>query len=184
MTKKNKKPLTILPTNQLLSQVWDYIISRPSKRGEHKKKLQECLFLLGWKAGLRISEAINFDLNLEHQQTEYKGLYLLRGKRQKDRWVYVSAEIVKELKKRDWQPKQTNRFTFSKFLEQVKREMNISEKTELAPHTLRRCFATYQALNGMPLPVLQKVLGHSRISTTALYIKDSDLGNLVKFKPL
>ncbi|CAJ0890554.1 2736_t:CDS:2 [Entrophospora sp. SA101] len=36
-------------------------------------------------AGLRITEAIGFDLNLEHQSLEYKGLYLLRGKRQKDR---------------------------------------------------------------------------------------------------
>jgi len=62
--------------------------------------------------------------------------------------------------------------------------MGISEKVELAPHTLRRCFATYQAISGMPLPVLQKVLGHSKISTTALYIKDSDLSNLVKFRPV
>jgi len=69
-------------------------------------------------------------------------------------------------------------------LEQVKKELNISEKIELAPHTLRRCFATYNAISGMPLPVLQKVLGHSKISTTALYIKDSDLSNLVKFRPV
>ncbi|CAG8851305.1 22874_t:CDS:2, partial [Gigaspora margarita] len=65
-----------------------------------------------------------------------------------------------------------------KFLEQVKKEMNISQNIELSPHTLRRCFATYNAISGMPLPVLQKVLGHSKISTTALYIKDSDLSNL------
>jgi site-specific recombinase XerD len=62
--------------------------------------------------------------------------------------------------------------------------MGISEKVELAPHTLRRCFATYQAISGMPLPVLQKVLGHSKVSTTALYIRDGDLGNLVKFRPV
>ncbi|CAG8773478.1 8829_t:CDS:2, partial [Ambispora leptoticha] len=30
-------------------------------------------------------------------------------------------------------------------------------------------------ISGMPLPVLQKVLGHSKISTTALYIRDGDL---------
>ncbi|CAI2189907.1 18366_t:CDS:2, partial [Funneliformis geosporum] len=35
-----------------------------------------------------------------------------------------------------------------------------------------RCFATYNLLAGMPLNILQKVLGHSRVSTTALYIKD------------
>ncbi|RHZ36026.1 tyrosine-type recombinase/integrase [endosymbiont GvMRE of Glomus versiforme] len=178
---KTKKPLTILPTNQLLQQIWDYIISRPNKKGETKKSRWECLYLLCWKAGLRITEAISFDLNLEHQSLEYKGLYLLRGKRQKDRWVYVSLEVVKELKKRKWKPNTTNRINFFYFLQQVKKELDISEKTELAPHTLRRCFATYNALNGMPLPVLQKVLGHARISTTVLYIKDSDL---IKFKPV
>ena len=51
---KTKKSLTVLPTNQLLAQVWDYIISRPIKRGEYKKSEHECLFLLCWKAGLRI----------------------------------------------------------------------------------------------------------------------------------
>jgi len=44
---KKKKPLTILPTNQLLQQVWDYLISRPNKKGETKKNLHECLYLLG-----------------------------------------------------------------------------------------------------------------------------------------
>jgi len=62
--------------------------------------------------------------------------------------------------------------------------MNLPANIELSPHTLRRCFATHQAISGMPLPVLQKVLGHSKVSTTALYIKDSDLSNLVKFRPV
>ncbi|CAJ0922202.1 3032_t:CDS:2 [Entrophospora sp. SA101] len=110
---KKKKPLTILPTNQLLQQVWDYILTRPNKK------------------------AISFDYQLEHQATD-----------------------------------------------QVKKELNLPVNVELAPHTLRRCFATYNAISGMPLPVLQKVLGHSKISTTALYIKDSDLSNLVKFRPV
>ena len=178
------KKLSVLPTNQLLQQVWDYIINRPSKRGEHKKEIMECLYLLGWKVGLRISESLEFDLNLEHGESQYRNLFLLRGKGKKERWVYVGEEIIKELRKRDWKPGPTNRFTFSKFLEKVKEEMRISEKVELSPHTLRRCFATYQAISGMPLPVLQKVLGHSKVSTTALYVKDGDLGNLVKFRPV
>ena len=181
---KIKKNLTILPTNQLLAQVWDYILRRPSKRGEQKKEVMECLYLLGWKVGLRISEALNFDLNLEHRETPYKNLYLLRGKGQKERWVYIGEEIIRELKKREWKPQQTNRFTFSKFLEKVKEEMNLPTNIELSPHTLRRCFATYQAISGMPLPVLQKVLGHRKVSTTALYIRDGDLSNLVKFRPV
>ena len=62
----------------------------------------------------------------------------------------------------------------------MKKEMSIRENIELAPHTLRRCFATSNALNGMPLPILPKTLGNSEISTTAVYIKDVDLANLMK----
>lgn len=182
--KKNKKPLTVLPTNQLLNQIWDYLLTRPNKKGETKKAEHECLFLLCWKAGLRITEAISFDLKLEHREAEYKGLYLLRGKRQKDRWIYLSPEITKELKKRNWNPNTANRFTFFKFLKQIKKEMNISSEIELAPHTLRRCFATHQAINGMPLPVLQKVLGHASLHSTSVYVRAGDLDNLVRFKPV
>jgi site-specific recombinase XerD len=62
--------------------------------------------------------------------------------------------------------------------------MNISSEIELAPHTLRRCFATHQAINGMPLPVLQKVLGHASLHSTSVYVRAGDLENLVRFKPV
>ena len=142
------------------------------------------MFLLCWRVGLRISEAVSFDLSLEHQQSEYKNLYLLRGKREKERWVFVAPEIIRELKKRGWKPNSTNRISFFDFLGKVKEEVNLPNNVELTPHTLRRCFAIHQAISGMPLPVLQKVLGHSKVSTTALYIRDGDLGNLVKFRPV
>jgi hypothetical protein len=45
----------------------------------------ECLYLLGWKVGLRITEALNFDPILEHRESQYKNLYLLRGKGKKER---------------------------------------------------------------------------------------------------
>ncbi|CAJ0746969.1 21002_t:CDS:2 [Entrophospora sp. SA101] len=105
--------------------------------------------------GLRITEAIGFNPELKHPEPEYQDLYLLRGKRKKDQ-----------------------------FLRRVRYDLNINSHIELAPHTLRRCFATYNLLAGMPLNILQKFLGHSRVSTTALYIKDSDLANLLKFKPI
>jgi site-specific recombinase XerD len=82
---KSKKQLTVLPTNQLLQQIWDYLLTRKNKKGESKKLEHECFYLLCWKVGLRISEAIGFDLSLEHQQPEYKNLYLLRGKKDKER---------------------------------------------------------------------------------------------------
>ena len=180
----NKKPLTILPNPQQLNQVWEYINQRPNQKGEIYRLPHHCLFLLCWKAGLRVSEAISFDFNLHHTATEYQDLYLLRGKGNKDRYVYVSPEIIKELKKRTWKPNAVNRISFFEYLRVIKREISLPEKVELAPHTLRRCFATHNAINGMPLVVLQKVLGHAKISTTSLYIKDSGLESLLQYKPL
>ena len=179
-----KKELKVLPNQQLLNQIWDYLLTRPNKKGEFKKEINECLFLLCWKAGLRITEAISFDLKLEHQQSEYKNLYFLRGKRNKERWVFVASEIVKELKLRKWQPGRITRQNFHAFLLGVKRKMNIPGEIELAPHTLRRCFATRQAINGMPLPVLQKVLGHASLHSASVYVRAGELENLVRFKPV
>lgn len=181
---KNKKPLKQLPSQQLLNQVHDYIVNRKNKRHESKKWIHYCLFLLCWKAGLRVGEALSFDYNLEHPALEYKGLYLLRGKGSKERYVYVAPEIIKVLKSHNWKPNQTNRFNFFEFLKEAKRSLSISDSVELAPHTLRRCFATYNCIGGMPLPVLQSVLGHANVRTTALYVKGSNLDNLLKFKPI
>ena len=175
-----KKPLQQLPSPQLLNQVNDYIINRKNKRHESKRWIHYCLFLLCWKAGLRITEAINFDYNLEHPASEYKGLYLLRGKRNKERYVYIASPVIKVLKSHNWQPQQTNRINFFEFLREAKESLHIPAHIELAPHTLRRCFATYNALNGMPLPVLQNVLGHANVRTTVLYVKGG-LGEFIEF---
>ncbi|CAJ0749081.1 13656_t:CDS:2 [Entrophospora sp. SA101] len=89
----------MLPILPLLEKVGRKIMSISNRQKESKREVHYGLFLLGYKSGLRVSE----------------------------------AEI------------------------------------ELTPHTLRRTFTTYHAENGIPLPLLQKLLGHSSIRTTALY---------------
>ncbi|KLL04190.1 MAG: tyrosine recombinase XerD [Mycoplasmataceae bacterium CE_OT135] len=121
--------------------------------------------MLGHKAGLRVSEAINFDLSAQ----ERNGLYRIKSKGKKERFAYIPKQVIKELKRNNWQPNHTNRFNFYHFLRKIKREANLSANTELTPHTLRRSFATYHAEAGLPLPLLQKLLGHKSIRTTALY---------------
>ena len=73
------------PNLTLLEQITEQVKNIRNKRGEFKRKVHYGCYLLGSQVGLRISEAVNFDLGLEHQQSEYKNLYLLRGKRNKER---------------------------------------------------------------------------------------------------
>jgi site-specific recombinase XerD len=65
----------MLPTPQLLNQVASFI-------QEKGKSAYYCLFLLGKEAGLRVSEAVNFNLNLKKKSN----LYLIQGKKHKKRF--------------------------------------------------------------------------------------------------
>ena len=146
----------MLPSPQLLNKIENFI--------KQKGKFSYfCLFLLGKNSSLRVSEAVNFDLSLKKSSN----LYLIQGKRHKKRAVFVDSQV------NNWKPNKTNRFSYAHFLQKTKKELNISPNIELTPHTLRRCFATYQANSGMTLPVLQQVLGHSSIRTTSLYWKST-----------
>src|SRR6185312_12303756 len=130
----------MLPSLQLLKKVSKEIKRVPNRRGEHLRKVHYGCYLLCSKAGLRVSEAVSFSL----ENKTKKGLYRIeKSKGKKERLVYIPKKVI--------------------------RELNISGIVELTPHTLRRSFTTYHAENGLSLPILQKLLGHSSIRTTALY---------------
>ena len=81
--------MNILPSSSLLNQINQFI-----QGGEFS--LNYGLFLLSWKSGLRVSEAVSFDYQLKHPR--HKDLYLVKGKGNKTRYVYVSPAVVNELK--------------------------------------------------------------------------------------
>jgi len=86
----------MFPTQKLLKKVGKEIMSVPNRRKESKRRIHFCCFLLCSKAGLRVSEAVNFDLGNKTRQ----GLYLIkRPKGKKERLVYVPKKVIRELRK-------------------------------------------------------------------------------------
>ena len=88
----------MLPNLSLLEKIQQKIQNLPNKQGEYKRKAHYCCYLLCEKAGLRVSEAINFDLSAKTR----KGLYRIeKPKGKKERYVYIPKQVISELKKYD-----------------------------------------------------------------------------------
>jgi len=86
----------MLPTQQLLEKVSKEIMSVPNRKKESKRRVHFCLFLLGYKAGLRVSEAVSFSLENKTRQ----GLYRVeKSKGRKERLVYIPKKVIRELRK-------------------------------------------------------------------------------------
>ena len=86
----------MFPNLQLLKQIQQQILSLPNQRKESKRKEHYSLFLLCYGAGLRVSEAVNFDLSAKSK----KGLYRLnKPKGKKECYVYIPKSVISELKK-------------------------------------------------------------------------------------
>ena len=46
---------------------------------------------------------------------------------------------------------------------------------DVSPHVLRHTFATMALQKGISLPTVQKILGHDRLQTTAIYLNFTDV---------
>ncbi|HBV88070.1 MAG TPA: integrase [Desulfosporosinus sp.] len=152
------------------------------------------LFLLD--TGCRISECLDIkidDVNLINQ------VVLLRyTKNKKERVVFFSPKLKKELK--HW-IKYKDRYMVNDLLFPTNRgtllSINLYERTlrkigsklqiELYPHRLRANFAQYYLLNGGDLLTLSRILGHSSLDVTKLYLQFDDESvnrQYQKFSPL
>lgn len=103
---KVEKTVKNLPSLQELKLVSKRMRQVPNRKGEFLRKVHYGCFLLCSESGLRISEAVKFDL----ENKTKGGLYRIeKPKGKKERLVYVSGEVIRELKANNWQPNQTNR---------------------------------------------------------------------------
>jgi site-specific recombinase XerD len=156
--------------------------------GLRDRAILELLF----SSGLRVSELVGLDrdhINLKRRE------FMVRGKGQKDRPVFISAEaaawIEKYLDKRTDNTRPLfirysgtkkvdnsgnfTRLTARSIQRMVSRYALLAGITKhVSPHTLRHSFATDLLMNGADLRSVQVMLGHSNIATTQIYTHVTD----------
>ena len=130
-----------------------------------------------YACGLRISEAAALEVTAIDRVS---GLIRVVGKGNKERCVPLPAPVHAELRQlwkthRDQRwlcPSPTGkgpitRYALGQTFRKVLHETDI--KARVTPHTFRHSYATRLLESGVELRIVQILLGHASISTTALY---------------
>jgi len=131
--------------------------------------------------GLRVSEVINLkknDFNFEENL-----IYIRLAKGRKDRFVKIPNSIKENLKSYSnlnnedifFPSSRTGKLTtatIQKIIKNSSKKAGI--KKNISPHTLRHSFATHLLEQGIDLKIIQKLLGHSDIKTTQIYLQVSN----------
>lgn len=136
-----------------------------------------------YSSGLRASEIISIKIHDLHFDA---GFLKVTGKGSKERVVPVNGRAMEKIRRymaelRPFQEKKrqspylflTGRggpMTRQRFWQSLK-TFGAAAGLQLSPHTLRHSFATHLLEGGADLRSVQKMLGHSDISTTQIYTK-------------
>jgi len=139
-----------------------------------KEKKLFCLFLY-W-TGVRISEAINIDvcqIDFDEHKVVIKSLKK-RGKtvfRQIPIPEHFSSELMKYISgnRLEEKPFLKDRRTYSRYVKSLMKQSGI-DGPQASPKGLRHSFAVHCLMKSIPLTLIQKWMGHSSITTTAIYL--------------
>lgn len=135
---------------------------------------------VAYGAGLRVSEVVALKVN--DIDRERMLLRVEQGKGQKDRFVMLSPQLLELL--RDWrQVAQPRGWLFPGLdpvnpmsARQLCRAVSAAARAagiakRVSPHTLRHSFATHLLEQNVDIRVIQVLLGHAKLETTALYTR-------------
>lgn len=136
------------------------------------------LLMLFYGCGLRLAEAVH--LRLEDVDSHKMLIRVAHGKGDRERWVPLPEPLLEELRAywRATRPKHwlfpgrvpgrpLTREAVGYFCRQVRRDVGM--KRPFHPHCLRHSFATHLLDDGADLRLIQTLLGHKSLSTTAIY---------------
>ena len=161
-------------------------LPEPSSREEVTRLLvaannqkHRVLLMTVYSTGLRVSELIR--LKPIHIHSERMLVRVDQGKGNKDRYTLLSERLLEELRSywRAYQPGEwifprsdhrgpMPRGTAQKIFYSVKARAGLKRGAGI--HCLRHSFATHLLEAGTHLPTIQRLLGHSNISTTMKYL--------------
>lgn len=186
LPKTVRKQVTFLHFEEIQRLVDQIDLS--GEEGLRDRAIIELLF----SSGLRVSELVA--LNRDHVNTKRRE-FMVRGKGQKDRPVFVSdaaAKWVEEylarrldnlpplflsysrnnISSRSGDYRRLGARSIQRMVSKYARLAGITK--HVSPHTMRHSFATDLLMNGADLRSVQSMLGHSNISTTQVYTHVTD----------
>jgi integrase/recombinase XerC/integrase/recombinase XerD len=137
------------------------------EQAKKKRYRDYILMLIMARTGVRVSEVVK----LRKQDVQENTVIVRQGKGKKDRVIPLEKELSTILG------------LFSDRLTPSQKLFPISERQvrnivyryapdglEIHPHTFRHSFAVHCLKNGMNIRNLQKILGHTNLTTTQVYL--------------
>ena len=187
LPKTVRKQVTFLHYDEVVRLIEQ--IPLDNEPGLRDRAIIELLF----SSGLRVSELVN--LNRDHINLARRE-FMVRGKGQKDRPVFVSMSAAEHVKnyldarsdslpalfisysRRLAKPSVSGdyrRLSARSIQRMVSHYARLAGITKhVSPHTMRHSFATDLLMNGADLRAVQSMLGHSNIATTQIYTHVTD----------
>lgn len=141
-----------------------------AKSSDRDRLLLECMFYLG----LRNSEVQN--LRIDDIDLINRNVKVVKGKGKKDRYVPIPTDqLIQDIKQYTQDRQEGRLFDISdrhirRVVKQYAIAAGLRKANEIHPHTLRHSYATHLQNQGVPLNVIQQILGHERIETTTVYV--------------
>jgi integrase/recombinase XerD len=142
-----------------------------------------------WRAGLRVSEAINLQARDLRFKTDRPQIHIRKAKGHKERFVPAHPELQRTLKEHcqyirakgtaplfiveksgQQASRQTGYEWVVRALNRAKLDKVLPKDTVVTPHTFRHSAARHWLHSGVQINTVQLWLGHSNLDTTLIYL--------------